>query len=265
MDKRLVSHTPHNYGQWQSSTNVPQLLMLAVETQPAWICSSPDPSFFYSVWRNEKHWEKPIHQYLRNTWRILMLRKPLQSITGIAIAQDKINVMEQLGRNFRISILNLGEDKQRHSCLCKKNRKSWSNMRIVIPLLVESAGRGQEGREGWKRVDFEEMIIWSHLLFPLCFLSLSPSLLCLCLLHNYGIYPSGTTSQNKPLLPELLWPRYFIKATGTKASTPGHRVKGCHWQRGEIRAPTDCQQAFSPEVSQALCEITIQNAKSRWS
>lgn len=74
-----------------------------------------------------------------------MLRKPLQSITGIAIAQDKINVMEQLGRNFRVSILSIEEDKQRYSCLYKKNRKSWRNMRIMTPLLVESAGRGQGG------------------------------------------------------------------------------------------------------------------------
>lgn len=122
--------------------------MLAIETQPAWICSSPDPPFFYSVWRDEKHWEKPINQYLQNTWRILMLRKPLQSITGIGIAQDKINVIEQLGRNFRISILSIEGDKQRHSCLCKKKGKSWSNMRNMTPLLVESVGRGRKGRRG---------------------------------------------------------------------------------------------------------------------
>lgn len=194
-----------------------------------------------------------------------MLRKPLQSITGIAIAQDKINVMEQLGRNFRVSILSIEEDKQRHSCLCKKNRKSWRNMRIMTPLLVESAGRGQEGWEEWKRMSLEEMITWSHPLFPLCFLFLSPSLLCLCLLHNDGIYPSGATSQNKPLLHKLLWPRNFIKAIGLKASTPGHRVKDVTDKEEKSGQLQTAQQAFPPEVSQALCEITIQNAKSRQS
>lgn len=78
-----------------------------------------------------------------------MLRKPLQSITGIGIAQDKINAIEQLGRNFRISILSIEGDKQRHTRHCKKNGKSLSNMRNMTSLLVESAGKGgRGGREG---------------------------------------------------------------------------------------------------------------------
>jgi hypothetical protein len=39
-----------------------------------------------------------------------MLRKPLQSITGIRVARDKINVIEQLDRNLTISILNIQGD-----------------------------------------------------------------------------------------------------------------------------------------------------------
>lgn len=81
-----------------------------------------------------------------------MLRKPLQSITGIAIAQDKINVMEQLGRNFRVSILSIEEDKQRLSCLCKKEQKVLTQHEDHVTFIGrkcrEGAGRAGGMEEG---------------------------------------------------------------------------------------------------------------------